>query len=484
MAVEFDHTIEVSLLRASQRRSDRLGRRPVARLLADLLLAQTGVVGVYGSWGAGKTFVLDMTIEELFTRQSPDRCRPIVCYFQPWRYEPDTSLAPGLIKTLGEVPDQFPGLNPAFEPDSVGRLRETAGRLLRIVRRVVGVLGPVVHAGAVTLTQVPPGMLPPPVEMVAKPAIAGLDAAMTTAEADGKETPSADLDREAIKERMRQLVQDRRESAARGESAGRAPEEYRVVVVIDDLDRCAPDLLVDMLNWLKVHLSVPGCSYLLALDHEAASKAIVGKYRAYLGESVDLAYGLRYLEKIVDFEVELGESEYVEQMAAQAVSGADSVLAIVERLIHRQGVRTTEMRKLMGLRTLQSPRTMLKVVERFAAVLAEIQRDQDRRGRTHAELRQLPADYSFWLLLLVAMYYRLSPWQIEAFCAGQGPLVSLSGAVADPKSPDASLDPLSEFCRFLDTALRDSRSERVQPTPAVLLYLYTAVRQLAWPQGS
>jgi hypothetical protein len=237
--------------------------------------------------------------------------------------------------------------------------------------------------------------------------------------------------------------------------------------------------MVDMLNWLKVHLSVPGCSYLLALDHQAASKAIVGKYRAYLGEGADLAYGLRYLEKIVDYEVELGESRLVERMATQAVSDTDSVVAIVEGLIKRQGVRLAETRRLMALPTLQSPRTMLKIVHRFEAVLRVIQDDQDKRDRAHAEVRQLPADYSFWLLFLVTMYYRLSPWEIEAFCQGQGPLVSPDWK--PPNKPDAALDPLTEFRWFLDTTLRGGRGESAQPTAAVLLQLYTVVRQLAAP---
>ena len=275
---------------------------------------------------------------------------------------------------------------------------------------------------------------------------------------------------------MAKLVEGMREGAIREEDEQwRSAEDYRVVVVIDDLDRCAPDLMVEMLNWLKVHLTVPGCSYLLALDHGAAARAIVGKYRAYLGESTDVAYGLRYLEKIVDFEVELGESRLVEQMAALSVGDADSVTDIIERLIRRQGVRSAETSRLMRLPTLQSPRTMLKVLSRYAAVLGEIQRDRERPVAARAEVRQLPADYSFWLLLLVAMYYRLAPWQIEAFCHGQGPLVDQD--YAEPESRDTSGGPLAEFRDYLAAVLRDRSGKSTQPVPAVLFYLYAVVRQ-------
>jgi KAP family P-loop domain len=488
--IEYNHIIETTGSRSSLQLTDRLDRAPMARLLAERLLDEPGVVGVFGSWGSGKSFLLDLTISQLFERPPGDLRRPIVCYFQPWRYEPDTSLAPGLINALSDVTGQFPGNNPDFGWEEPGKLRTAAARLLWLVQRAVGVLEPVAHVGAAVAGQLPPGTLPASLA-VAPAVIAGIDATAAALDAlpgpgepGGAARPDAGWDPDQIKNEMGKLIEHLRRAAADGDVAsGRKADadDYRVVVIIDDLDRCAPDLLVDMLNWLKVHLSVPGCSYLLALDHGAAAKAIVGRYRAYLGESAGVAYGLRYLEKIVDFEVELGQSRFVEQMAAQAVMEIESVVDIIERLIDRQGVRLAETRRLIRLPTLQSPRTMLKVVSRYVRVLREIQRDQERGTIGSSEARQLPADYSFWLLLLVTMYYRLAPWQIEAFCHGQGPLASPDGK--DPGSADTSEDPLPEFRGFLDSALRDSQGERIQPTPAVLLYLYTAVRQLVVPSA-
>jgi hypothetical protein len=479
--VPFNHTIETSALRRDQVLVDELARQHVARMLAGQLLAHSGVIGVYGSWGSGKSFLLDLTIKQLFEGAADRPYRPIVCYFQPWRYEPDTSLAPGLIKALGQVSEQFPGLNPGFPEERARWIREAAGGLLHMTRRVVGVIGPVASVAAAALAPIPAI----PAIMVAKSVAGAVDAAAQASRPDGRPDLISDWEPDAIRSEMAKLIGDMRDAAKREKGEEwRSAEDYRVVVVIDDLDRCAPDLMVEMLNWLKVHLTVPGCSYLLALDHGAAARAIVGKYRAYLGASTDIAYGLRYLEKIVDFEVELGESRLVEQMAARAVGKvvaavghADSVTDIIERLIRRQGVRSAETSRLMRLPTLQSPRTMLKVISRYTSVLGEIQRDRDRPAATRAEVRQLPADYSFWLLLLVAMYYRLAPWQIEAFCHGAGPLVDEDDA--EPENGDTSGGPLAEFRDYLATVLRDHSGKSTQPVPAVLLYLYAVVRQFA-----
>ena len=170
--VTFNHTIETSALRRDQILVDGLAREHVARMLAELL-AYSGVIGVYGSWGSGKSFLLDLTIKQLFESASRQRYRPIVCYFQPWRYEPDTSLAPGLIKTLGQVSEQFPGLNPKFTEERAGSLRKAAGRLLRMTRRVVGVIGPVASVAAAALAPIPVG----PAIVVAKSVAGAVDAA-------------------------------------------------------------------------------------------------------------------------------------------------------------------------------------------------------------------------------------------------------------------------------------------------------------------
>jgi hypothetical protein len=482
MSDEFDHVIDVTARRPIGL-TDTLARSSTARLLADRLLERTGVVGVYGSWGSGKSFVLDLTIDGLFETQDPARPRPIVCYFQPWRCEPDTSLAPGLIQALGDAPQQFPSSNPSFSQP--GRARQAADKLSGLVRGRVGVLAPVASAATAVMAQMPVGTMPLPVAA----SVAGMAALLSTATTQGAnaapQTPprpakkglAASSGPDPIKAQMSTLVDELRQSAARGEGGQAA--DYKVVVVIDDLDRCAPDLMVDMLNWLKVHLSVRECSYLLALDHNAAARAIVGKYKTYLGEEIDIRYGYRYLEKIVNFEVELGESELVEQMAAQEVSKVASVIELVDQVIRRQGVRRAETTKLMSLAALRPPRTMLKVVDRFHRVLTEVQRDQESHQRASAEARSLPPDYAFWLLVLVAMYYCLSPDWIEDFCYGKGPLLGDEGTNMDRAS--AMPGPLAEFRDFLGPVLRDNRARGAQLVPGLLPDLYTVVRQLVVP---
>jgi len=70
--------------------------------------------------------------------------------------------------------------------------------------------------------------------------------------------------------------------------------DKRVVVLIDDLDRCAPELLPRLLMSLREILDLPGFTFLLAFDDEIVARALASANPAWLE-------GSNFLEKILDF---------------------------------------------------------------------------------------------------------------------------------------------------------------------------------------
>jgi KAP family P-loop domain len=75
-------------------------------------------------------------------------------------------------------------------------------------------------------------------------------------------------------------------------------KERRIVVLIDDLDRCAPLLLPKLLLSLRELLDIPGFTFILAFDDEIVAKALVEMNPAW-GE------GGKFLDKILDFQYHL-----------------------------------------------------------------------------------------------------------------------------------------------------------------------------------
>lgn len=75
-------------------KEDLLGRQAFSQALANAVCSHQDknsiVIGLYGSWGSGKTSIINMTLEHL--RQRPEEERPIIVSFNPWNYSDQNQL--------------------------------------------------------------------------------------------------------------------------------------------------------------------------------------------------------------------------------------------------------------------------------------------------------------------------------------------------------------------------------------------------------
>jgi len=69
-------------------------------------------------------------------------------------------------------------------------------------------------------------------------------------------------------------------------------EPRRLVVFVDDLDRCLPEKAIQVLEALKLFLDVKGCIFVLGLDPEAIESAVRTRYQEEIKPR-------EYLEKII-----------------------------------------------------------------------------------------------------------------------------------------------------------------------------------------
>lgn len=80
------------------------------------------------------------------------------------------------------------------------------------------------------------------------------------------------------------------------------PEAERVIVLVDDLDRCLPDAVTATLEAIKLFLSVKKMVFVLAADQEMIREAIAASLGA---SSRSERFAQRYLEKIVQLPITL-----------------------------------------------------------------------------------------------------------------------------------------------------------------------------------
>jgi iron(II)-dependent oxidoreductase len=77
----------------------------------------------------------------------------------------------------------------------------------------------------------------------------------------------------------------------------------RLVVFVDDLDRCLPDKAIQVLEAIKLFLDVPQCVFILGLDHDVIACGVEIRYKDFIQSKENQKDhpidGEKYLEKII-----------------------------------------------------------------------------------------------------------------------------------------------------------------------------------------
>lgn len=278
-------------------RRDALDFEPYVETLADIVSSpQTSTpltVGVFGSWGSGKTTLLGMIRQKL-----PKTSTSL--WFDAWKYDKQEALWRALLlRVLAELKEVVKRGVSADAHKDLAELEDLESALYRVVDREEvgqvridwGKLGTGLGEGAVqvALSLVPGGK-------VFSDLVQGLQGKQAESAVDDlatavrRERIQVHIDQvqflEQFQERFRRLVA--KYVIGRGEGQG------RLVVFVDDLDRCLPEKAVEVLEAIKLFLDVPGCAFVLGLDHQVITKGIEAKYKE--PGAID---GRAYLEKII-----------------------------------------------------------------------------------------------------------------------------------------------------------------------------------------
>lgn len=85
-----------------------------------------------------------------------------------------------------------------------------------------------------------------------------------------------------------------------------------LVVMIDDLDRCTPEKIIDTLEAIKLFLAVPRVTFIIAVDERVIKYSIKSRYPMIDNDSVDISKD--YIEKIIQLPVNIPELSEVDIM--------------------------------------------------------------------------------------------------------------------------------------------------------------------------
>lgn len=280
-------------------------------------------IGIHSPWGGGKTTVLGLVEKRL----SPSSEDYLVIRTDPWEYDDHIDVRGTLIATV---------LN-----ELEGKFKETSGvseKIKKLTERISwGRVGTVLAKGALTMQWKP-------------------DEIVDAFTPQPKESPRSMA---GFKEEFSKLINEL--------------EVRRVVILVDDLDRCLPGAVMATLEAIKLFLSVPKMTFVLAADQAMVSNAIAASLGS-TGRSENFAN--RYLEKIVQLPISLPRlsredaATYIALLMAAATSpNKNSYNNFLE---HCRSQRERHSPPLSSLQDLswKPEDSALQLAERIASVLS------------------------------------------------------------------------------------------------------------------
>ncbi|MGY1685002.1 P-loop NTPase fold protein [Geodermatophilus sp. SYSU D00867] len=202
-------------------------------------------VGIFGGWGSGKSTLMN-EIERLVRLNQP---RAGVVQFNAWRYEREVHLIVPLLDTIRASLAEWANRQAAGSPDAE-RVRSIAQRIGRVVRAL---------ARATSLQIGVPG---------------GVALTVEPGKALDELNPVPDDTMMNAQSLYFAAFQELSQAFGEVQRAGLS----RIIVFVDDLDRCFPERALTVLESMKLFFDMPGFVFVVGLDERVVEAAVRSKF--------------------------------------------------------------------------------------------------------------------------------------------------------------------------------------------------------------
>ena len=242
-------------------------------------------IGIFGDWGSGKTSVMKMLERTLDPENHPagseerQKYEKIAClYFNGWLFEgyddAKSAILSSILLQLGEhkrfgpkIQDQVASLLKSVNYMSLVRSGLKSGAFSALAALVTGedvaVTGLVSAAGSF---------------IKEKEKTKSTSSGKTTADEEKKELKS-DSEKLIKGDKIRSVHSDVRSFRDQFSELIAKCEIDSLIVLIDDLDRCSPERIIDNLEAIKLFLNVEQTAFVIGADPRIVRHAIATRYK-------------------------------------------------------------------------------------------------------------------------------------------------------------------------------------------------------------
>lgn len=305
---------------------DILFYKPYASIISDIAVNKEYnplTIGVFGLWGAGKSTLLKL-IDENIKSKDKNLCITI----NAWMFESYEDSKIAIMEAfLQELREKLP------EEEVKKKLNKMIKKIdwFKLGTKTVTTLAPLA-------TSVITGS---PIPMLLN--VTGDKATITSTMKD-----MANSLQEIKDEYWKEDVYSSEESSVSNirkfkdefeKSVGKSNID-NIVVMIDDLDRCSPEKIIDILEAIKLFLSVKKTTFIIAADENVIKYSIRGKYPPMNGLDVEL--DKEYIEKIIQLPIYIPElstkdiQNYLLFLVAQSYLTNESFKKLIDDVFTRR----------------------------------------------------------------------------------------------------------------------------------------------------
>jgi uncharacterized protein (TIGR02271 family) len=330
-------------LRDAPATEDALGFDATATVLADLV-RQTEpplVIGIYGPWGSGKSTLMRLVEAKLNPRAKDDGDKPTAwskilaiwkrpvakqtlgkkmttLWYDAWAYSDSAKLWSGLVTDVAGELDAELGLRGRVRYLAKHHTRKVLARIaVSLVAPVVGVLALLAagmieraYAGYLGVTAAGGGLIGVYALASRRPVESMVDSITGNLRSEPSSGVAHDVQQQiktALETRIAPFTGGFDEKKATIALRVTNSKDLRLIVFIDELDRCPLERIVDILEAIKLFLAEELFVVFLAIDTRVAASAIRARYK-----DADPDLPREYLEKIVQLPLQVPTPSVVE----------------------------------------------------------------------------------------------------------------------------------------------------------------------------
>jgi predicted KAP-like P-loop ATPase len=317
----------------NESKEDLLGFQYLAQAVISIVKNETllpATIGVFGDWGGGKSTLIEIVRAQL-TTNTERKAGTVVLSFNGWLFEGYEGAKTALMGTILEELQE----NETFKNKASDKAKKLIKSLFRRINWMKATLGVGKLVGGHFAGPAAPALW-----------IGGAGDLLSVAKEAAKKAEEIDPEKlkDYVKEEDKQADDGDSETRRQIQNFRKDFEELlkessitRLVITIDDLDRCSPDTIIPTLEAIKLFLFVPRTAFIIGADEELVRYAVRRRFPELPGDRREV--GRDYLEKLIQFPIRipaLGRAEVESYMGLLFVTTCAQLTPEQKGFVHQR----------------------------------------------------------------------------------------------------------------------------------------------------